>query len=313
MAEKIKIECTYELLTEANLHLIPPLFKAAFKKKITLEQVIKKYNFSGMNKPYLGLFAFHEGKPVAFIGICYYIAQYNGVQELASNFTDSMVHPDYQGKNIYVKLLDKLKEVAKENGICFSLGFPNDNSFYPVVHKGKWLIAVHMVGFMIHVKTMPLRRLCRKLGVENAYLKWVGKKLKPYQVPYHPDAFVQPKHRFHIVHDEVFFKYKQSPAHFLLKIYDEYVWIKIGTQLAVEFIGEMDEQKLLAVTHELTMIAKKLYISQVMLQFTVGASQELILKRKYAFFESWPVLYSNQQSAFPPHELQIQYCDVDSF
>jgi GNAT superfamily N-acetyltransferase len=313
MTEKIKIECTYELLTEANLHLIPPLFKAAFKKHITLEQVIKKYNFSAMNQPYLGLFAFHEGRPVAFIGICYYIARYKGVEELASNFTDSMVHPDYQGKNIYVKLLDQLKEVAKENGICFSLGFPNDNSFYPVVHKGKWLIAVNMVGFMIQVKTLPLRRFCRRLGFEKNYLQWASKKLQPYVVPYHPDAFIQPAHHFHIVHDEVFFNYKQSPAHFLLKLADEYVWIKLGTQLAVEFIPEMEETKLLAVVNELSRLAKKLYIQQVMLQFTTGASQELILRKKYTFFESWPVLYSNQQSAFPPHELQIQYCDVDSF
>lgn len=313
MTNKSRIECSYIPLTETNLHWFIPLYKAAFQKDVTLDEVKKKYDFSLMNKPYLGLFACYDNKPIGFIGICYYLSQYNGTIELASNFTDSMVHPDFQGKNIYVPLLDKLKEVAKENGICFSLGFPNDNSFYPVVHKGKWLIAINMIGFIVKAKSLPVAKVVRKMGLEKRYLRWCKQKLKRLVVDYNPDAFKENVSSFHIVHDQNFFLYKQTPAHFLLKIEDAYVWIKIDGKLSVGFIGELEEQQMLKVINKLIKIAKSLFLDKIVLQFTKNTVQDKILRKHFEWFESWPVLYSNQQSMFPYEKMQLQYCDVDSF
>lgn len=311
--DKKKIDITYLPLSEDNLHWFIPLFKLAFNKDISLVDLKKKYDFSLWNKPYLGLFAMHNETPIGFIGICYYRAQYLDEIEWASNFTDSMIHPDYQRFGIYVKLLSKVEEVAKENGICFSLGFPNDNSFYPVVHKGMWNFKNRMVGYKIKVNTLPLYKIFKKMGARETYLNWASNKLKGITCSFQQEAFIESNERPHIIHDELFFNYKNTKAHFLLKIDGKFVWVKLGDQLSVGFVSELTETEMLEIVHQLQLIAKKLFINLIIFQFTKGSIQEEHMTKHFHGFDSWPILFTNQQSRFPIERLKLQYCDIDSF
>jgi GNAT superfamily N-acetyltransferase len=311
--DKKKIDINYVPLSEDNLNWFIPLFKKAFNRDISLPDLKKKYDFSDWNKPYLGLFAMHNERPIGFIGICYYRAQYLDKMEWASNFTDSMIHPDYQRFGIYIKLLAKVEELVKENGICFSLGFPNDNSFYPVVNKGMWNYKNRMIGYKFKVNTLPLYKILKKLGAKSVYFKWATNKMKSTACDFQEEAFKEANNKPHIIHDEPFFKYKNSRAHLLLKIDGKFVWIKLGEQLSVGFIAELSESEMLRIVQQIKLIAKKLFINEVIFQFTKNSVQERILSKHYQGFDSWPILFTNQQSQFPIEQLQLQYCDIDSF
>lgn len=308
-----KVECTYAMLSAENLHWFSQLYQRVYQKKMSATAVRKKYDHSAMNKPYLGVYALHEGRVAGFVGVCYYEVAYQGQREWAASFTDSMIDPDYQGRGVYSPLIGKMEAVSLEHGIHFGLGIGNDHSVGVVTSKRGWEVVCSMTGFALQVKTPPLGKMLTKLGGERAYQKYARRILDPYIIPYRDGILHEPDDVPRVLHDEKCFRQHSSPAHFLLELHSVPVWIKLGSHLAVGYAGRTDAETLFRVMEDLKVLAGKLYLPQIICQFPNDSVQCQAMLRHYSGFPSWGVIAKNLQSSFPLEKFQLHYCDVDSF
>ena len=85
-------------------------------------------------------------------------------------------HPDlkHRKKGLFIRLVKKTHQLAKDEGIRVIFGFPNKNSYPGFKNKLNWIFYGYMQQFVITTRTMPLSKLGRinKL-FELCYRKYV--------------------------------------------------------------------------------------------------------------------------------------------
>lgn len=308
--EKVnKADCEFVRLTEQNIHWFIPLYKAAFKKNISINELMRKYNHSAWEMPMLGLFAMFEGKPIGFIGGCYLKIVYREAVEWALDLTDSMIHPKYQKLNFYLNLLEEMENLAFNQGCTFALGFPNKNSYYPVVVKRKWEVPNQMIGYKIplrsHWYSHARKVINPSLAISKIYSnEWIDefKELK-----------IQYDDRPSVIHDELFYNHRHSKLHCILRLKFGHAWIKAGKYLFVGLMTENRPEEFMADVRELQYRLRDCGYNQLIIQFDKLDERNKVLQSKFESFESWPILIKNSNSMFNLNQINIQFCDTDSF
>lgn len=84
---------------------------------------------------------------------------------------DTMVHPDYRGHGLFVRLAEFLYTRAKGSGISFIYGFPNESSHHGFVSKLGWLDMYEHTP--LFVRPLDVKRILAE-KTENAFLSTIG-------------------------------------------------------------------------------------------------------------------------------------------
>lgn len=302
---------TYELLHENNTHWLVPLFKASYHKTMRVDDWKRKYGFSGMDKPMLGLFVKCENIPVGFVGILSSQIKYRGKQEWMAELVDVMIHPDYRGRNLFTELLGRSETLCKEMGYTAMYCFPNQNSFHAIVNKLNWETPTRIVGYRI-----PLGSKWKSLLAKG--MRKFGLAIQPNsktnnQIPFNEQVFFDDDRHPTIVHDVVFFNYKNSKNHHLLKLTHGYAWVKAGSYLSVGHIHSFNDNRFKEDLEELVRLVKKWGYHEAIIQLDVNNWRNAHLTNLFPSFESWKVAFKNFKSTFPMDRFQVQFCDTDSF
>lgn len=165
-----------------GIHLIPEfikLFQACFKKTISTDSLVKKYDTDKLGGSYLGFMAFHQGLPIAYYGVLPVPFVLNGKELVAVQSADTMTHPDYRRHGLFPMLAEMTYDQAKKEGVAFVFGWPNENSFPTFKNKLGWIELGRMQRFSIHVNTAPLAKVFFKLkALRPAYLKFATSVLR---------------------------------------------------------------------------------------------------------------------------------------
>src|SRR2546423_1181016 len=153
-------EFRIERLDESKLKDVETLYKAVYGYNRPKDYSLKKYNTTYTGVRYIGYIAYNrENIPVAYFGMIPCFIQYNDTIILAAQACDAMTLSQYRYKGFFVELVKNTVDLCRSTGIQLLFGFPNQNSYYGLVHKSGWKMIECMERFSIPVESFPLESL----------------------------------------------------------------------------------------------------------------------------------------------------------
>ena len=138
MALPDSIEFEYKLVMPENLERFSEMASIC----LGLNANSNYYKWKYLDNPAGKVIAFeaiHNGRPAAFYGVIPEFYSVDGQQVKIYQSMDTMTHPDYQKRGLFVKLANMTYDyVAQTEQRCDLVGIPGGNSFYGFVHKLNW-------------------------------------------------------------------------------------------------------------------------------------------------------------------------------
>lgn len=133
------IEFEFNKITnDGNTKRLSELMFACFGKKAD-ESYFKWKYFDNPAGDLIAYEALYEGKSVGFYGIIPELYTLDGKVEKVYQSMDTMTHPDFQRRGLFIKLARLTYEDALENeGKLFIVGFPGGQSYGGFIKKLDW-------------------------------------------------------------------------------------------------------------------------------------------------------------------------------
>src|SRR5882757_11194374 len=151
-------------LNKTNLGDVEELYKAVYGSARPAYFFQKKYDTAYTGTEYLGYIAYNRQEmAIAYYGVMPCFVQYDNKIILSAQSGDTMTHPQYRNKGLFVELCNRTVELCKEEGVRFLFGFPNQNSYPGFVNKLGWLTMEEMECFCLPVSAVPLASLSNRL------------------------------------------------------------------------------------------------------------------------------------------------------
>ncbi|MES2761537.1 MAG: GNAT family N-acetyltransferase, partial [Bacteroidota bacterium] len=231
---------SFERLNKYNLKHLVTLYKNAFNIDIDEEDLKKKYNTKLFGLDYVGFLAISKDNiPAAYYGVFPILCSCNKIKVLCAQSGDTMTHKDHRGKGLFIELAKRTYELAKNNGVHFIFGFPNDSSYPGFVRKLDWKHVDDINMYSIKVSTIPLAKIVKKTlfltPIYSLFVKFIflfyEKSHKGFENSLSADGYDS------ILHDDSFFSYKSYHPSYFLKIKKKIVWLKIDGRL---WIGDIE-------------------------------------------------------------------------
>lgn len=154
--------------------MVTKLVKSVFKLADITEEKIR-LNTDAPNGRSLYLGAFHDDKLVAFNGFIAHELQYNDQTYIAHQSCWTATHPLHRKQGLFSSLINTAKEILREQGSQFILGYPNQYS-YPIMTKRLGFRAIEMKKLNIPTFLLPSLSLkfylaqLENINVNNAFL-----------------------------------------------------------------------------------------------------------------------------------------------
>src|SRR5689334_7506717 len=144
-------------LTRERLKDLARLHSAVYAP-VPDDYYFKKYNTAYTGVEYVGFIAYQFSLPIAFYGVIPSFIQYKNTRVLAAQSADTMTHPAYRLKGMFMDLSNKTFALCRQLGIQLVYGFPNQNSYHGALKLG-WKETEKMDCFLLRVNTLPLKSL----------------------------------------------------------------------------------------------------------------------------------------------------------
>jgi len=301
-------------ITENHIGHIVSLYQAAFKRKVTEDFIRKKFDTSSFGVKNIGFIALtKEGHPAAFYGVlpCSFIL--HGKEVLAAQSGDTMTHPEHQRKGLFMELSSRTFALAKENGIRFLFGFPNQHSL-PGSRKLNWqYLPDTLQCFQLDVPTLGVARFVRKTKyLMPLYEKYAVKIMNPNLAG--AETQVLPPSGSGVNRNTAFVRYKAYHKSYHLSMDKESVWCKIDGELKIGFVsfaGDMPDATFLK---KIKRMGALLGCRRVLFMTSKGSSLYDFLVQYLKPANGFPVaIYPLQDGEMHLDDLKFEYCDLDIF
>src|ERR1700759_5727423 len=234
----IKETLDYEVkrLTDDTVADIAALHTAVYGIKPAAGLFAKKYDttFTGVSNT--GFLAYNNnGLPVAFYGVIPCFLRSGDKIILAAQSADTMTHPGYRNKGLFIELATRTFELCRTLGISLVFGFPNQNSLPGFVNKLGWQMTERMDCFRIPVTLPPWRRLLNKLPFAKGLVNDMRQKeLKKWTVDgigltdsIGQDGFSG------VLRDNDFRNYKTYNDLYLISVNGALLWLKAKQEVLI--------------------------------------------------------------------------------
>ncbi len=160
-------------LTEKEIDDIYALFAEVFGKVRTSEEFHKQFENTSRGYSYHAI-AIEEGRVIGHNVYIPFTYLKESESFLLCLSVDAMIHPLWQGKGLYRKLLSECEKLAIKDGCVLRIGFPNDSS-YPIQVKG---FGYNDVGRLsTYILPINLGQLFPKFKLLNVLSRIIGKLL----------------------------------------------------------------------------------------------------------------------------------------
>lgn len=282
-------------LDDKTVSYLDILFKCVYKRVQKPSYFKTKYNTKHILNDYIGFFALHQGKPIAFYGLIPTLMSINKEIVLAAQSADTMTHPDYQKQGLFIKLAELTFNLAKEKGVHFIFGFPNQNSFKSFVIKLGFVNTDTMNRYTIISKDSLSKRLKRKF----LFLKNYSCQFK--------NALIEEGYDGVIYNDQFIISKRQLQSQFE-NFQDTTIWLKPGKQLMVGAIeGEVNMTELLA------FLNSKFSPESITFMISEKTKLDTALSIKQTVQKGFPVIVKNLTNQYRLENLKFQFADIDIF
>lgn len=308
------MEYTFQRLTPEHVGDLQRLYKRVIGKKISTEQIRKKYDTSYLGKSWYGYFAFHNQEPVAFFGVIPVVLNYNGAKELSAQIVDAMTDTPHGRKGLYTQLAFKTFELLQSDGFSSIWGFPNQISEVIVLNKWGFLIDQRVKGYVLNAPERFSGKLIRKFYPRLAADR-KRRLLEPFR---YNGKFSGLMARFSdtvsIERADEYMNYKSAGGNFIIRMNDVLFWVKPNNGLLIGDVEADSPEKLKSAITELWEFQKRYKMGPLVFQSIPGTMLTDVLEDLADHtFDSWGVCYKNFSSGFPLERLFVTLGDIDTF
>jgi len=301
-------------LDEERLKDLEKLHEAVYNKKPAPGYFLKKYNTAYTGVTYVGYIAYsNENIAIAYYGVLPCFIEYNDQLTLAAQSADTMTHPGYRFKGMFLMLSNKCFELCKQNNIKLLFGFPNQNSHHGAIKLG-WKMTEMMDLFVIKLSGFPFKKFTSKTAfTSNLYNKYVKFVLKKYALPGKDfNSSILKNGYAGIFRDNNYLQYKSYNPTLVIQVEKAKAWIKITSNLVV---GDIDccDTKFDEFLSSLKKIAAKLGVQEIQFHTCPGTKLHQLFSVKYNAIPSFPVLFQDFGTDIPLQQIKFTFADIDIF
>ena len=304
-----------ERLSKLNINALEKLHHEVYGRFNPPGYYTKKYDTSYTGVQHVGYIAFNERhNPIAYYGVIPCFIRYGDQLYLAAQSADTMTHPKYQFKGLFVQLANLTFDLCMEEGISLVFGFPNQNSLHGFLVRLKWQMTETLAHYNIPTGIISLEGIVRRIPfLKKMYEHYQQYVLRNYLVSKKGIDNAVFKEGFAGVNrNALYLNYKMYNNTQVIKIGDALLWIKIKNGLIVGDVncpsGEFDSMLL-----ELKKLAMKLGLKSIQFHTSHQTRLSWLLSSRYPAEPSFYVLFKDFGSRIPLDKIKFTYADVDTF
>ncbi|MDN3582437.1 GNAT family N-acetyltransferase [Mucilaginibacter flavus] len=313
----IKEKGLYQIsrLSASNLSDVSKLHTAVYNKAPAPGFFDRKYNTAYTLVEHTGFIAYNqELQPIAFYGVIPCFMLIDGKEVLCAQSADTMTHPDYRNKGLFVELANRTFELCVQMGIKFLFGFPNQNSLPGFINKLGWQMAGQMDCFVIPVKAIPIAKLAAKFPVlKKWYSGYVDIMLRKYQL--HQAGIpgsVLMEGFDGLSRNNGYLQNKTYSRTHVINVDGGVVWTKINNTLLIGDLS-VSPANFTLVMSDLIKLAKKLGLQQIQFHTSRGTQLHSLFKLHYKAVDSFPVIFKDLGDDISTDRIRFTFADIDIF
>jgi hypothetical protein len=302
-------------LDRKNISDIGKLYTAIYEKKTPPDYFKKKYDTAHTGVTNIGFIAYNkENLPIAYYGVIPCFIRYADKIILSAQSADTMTHPEYRYKGMFVELSNICFDLCRKNGINLIFGFPNQNSYHGAVHKLGWKMTETMDYFVIPVKAFPLEHLTLKFTLlKKLYEKYTKLVLHKYLIAESGLANSVISDGYAGVHrNKQYLQYKMYSSTQVIKIGESKLWIKINNGLLIGDIA-LAENSFDKLMGKVKKIAGKLGVRQIYFHACKDTRLHNLFAERFNAVPSFPVLFQDFGSGVSLEKIKFTFADIDIF
>lgn len=292
------------------------IMKAAFGVNHSISYYQNKFNTGYLGVKHLGYIAYDDkGQPAAFYGVFPYPVEYKGKHYLAAQSGDTMTHPAHAGKGLFTTLAKMTYELAKNEGIQFIFGFPNENSYPGFVRKLNWTHKENMTNYEVKVFTFPCAAIAKKMSflqpLHRLYTKAIL-SLYNANTPLISNSALNYNYGS-INRTAEYMQYKSFYNNHLVSVAGQTTWIKVDGALLVGDIKIPNNNNAEKIIAGLKTLAFWLGCTKVLFAVGKDTPWDILLKGKLTANEGIYIGYLDLQSGLPLDKFKFVMADMDTF
>ena len=304
-----------ERLSKDNLPDVVKLYAGIHTKPHPLSYFQKKYGTAYTGAQYVGYIAYNKRHlPIAFYGLVPCFIKHEERMVLAAQSADTMTHPKYRYKGLFVHLASITIELGRQSGIKLIFGLPSQVALHGFLIKLQWQLTETMSHFNIPVRFIPFERMLTSTPLTRGlYHIYQHRLLKRYLLP-QQGIYNSILHEGSagVYRDEEYWEHKTCNKTHVIKIGRALVWIKISGKL---IIGDMNvsEDDFEEVMAKLKKIARKLGLAKIEFHTSHATKLCSLFAERYSGKLSLHVLFKDLGSGLPLDEIKFTYADAEIF
>lgn len=308
-------EYTIERLNKHRLKDMESLYKAVYGIDAPQNYFFKKYDTAYTGVEWLGYIAYNKEKiAVAYYGVMPCFVQYDHEVLLAAQSGDTMTHPGFRYKGMFVELSKITFELCKQAGIKFIFGFPNQNSYHGAITKLGWQMTESMDCFLIPVSAIPLASLSNRFSqfkkIYSYYCRWILKKHvlpeKGIENSVMMDGFSG------VLRNDQYFKYKTYSETKVIRVGKAKAWVKIKNDFIIGDI-ELGDEEFDRLLKKLKKIAASLGIKRILFHASPNTHLQWLFVARYPAIPSFPTLFQDLGAKIRFDKIKFTFADIDIF
>jgi hypothetical protein len=306
----------FERITPGSYPHLVTLMRRCFGIEVPLERIRAKFNTSSFGAADIGYLAFApSGSVAAYYGVFPVRVRSHGEILLAAQSGDTMTDPEHQKRGLFIKLAKLTYALARNEGVRFIFGFPNENSFPGFQNKLDWKFAGRLREFRLRQTTIPLCEIAGRFGkLQPAYDAFVAHRLARYTLgPEKEGSAFDDGSGDMLLHDGRFMEYKRTMGAKPIIFGGFAMVVKAHTHLYVGEVARIPEDRLTALLGALRRLARRLFCRTIVLTLSPDHWLYTMLAHHMPSVESLPIGYLVLDGSTSPVNLTFGRIDLDTF
>ncbi len=306
----------FERISPGSYPHLVTLMRRCFGIEVPLERIRAKFNTGRFGASDLGYLAFSpSGAVAAYYGVFPVLVRSSGKVVLAAQSGDTMTDPDHQKRGLFIKLAKRTYALARDEGVRFVFGFPNENSFPGFQNKLDWVFAGRLQEFRFRVSTIPLCELAARYGrLQSAYDVFADRRLSRYKVSHGmEDVAFDNQDGDALLHDQRFMDYKRSMGAKSIMFDGFTMVVKAHTHLYIGDVARVPLDRVPDLRRALRRLARRLYCRTVVITVSKEHWLHDALRDQLGSVESLPIGYLALDGSSSLAPLTFARIDLDTF
>ncbi|TNE52291.1 MAG: GNAT family N-acetyltransferase [Bacteroidetes bacterium] len=227
--------------------------------------------------------------------------------------------PDHQRRGLMSRLVQHIVEDHRHSGTRLFFIMLIEGHLNSFLRLG-FTHTQTLNRFELHVSTIPVEAICRKLNLRKLYRWWARKAITPCLAPVDqvlPNA-VLAEGFGGVLHDRAFYKYKTLSFNRVCRVAGIDSWLRFENGL---WVGDVvlpencPEEQLEDWLRQLRKLARRLGLRRILFQLAADSQLAVRLAARYPASPSWSVASLAGDAEMEPYIRQMRYGfgDYDTF